>query len=403
MSYLILKSNCVAVFGENGASLYNVNNRNYYSLNENLANILRDTKAGTPIADIKEKYSEAVVDDFLHKLINSDVAVISDHFYIEENFRIGSARPSTSLEFTTCYIELPADCQVNCEHCNEPKIFSCLTCKKPSELLDSFDLQFYKNLLGEILKTPVKTIIFHGGDPLTNETEVLDLLRFTREHAEQNVQIILKTNGDLFNEQQIQTFLTYRINPLVVFNCVNQEEQDIAQKLKSLEVYLHTLSSHQVTYFANLVFHDPDPQYHKPFIDLVRSYHFANTTISVVVASNDSLQRYANINFSEKLAYNFSLYKDLHPCLNGILAITADKKIIPCPSMNNHVLLDLNHSSFMDLFDEVEKIDKYWRFTLQEIDKCKPCKLRYSCVDCRAVEEVLVKSGVKKEICYLGV
>lgn len=400
MEYLNLQSNCITIFGENGALIYNVENGNYYSLDKRNSKILKKIKAGLPIVEIKREFEKDEVEDFLKNLINSELASFSKTYSFQESFRVGNAKPPIDLEFKTCYIELPLGCTENCKHCDEAKTTSCLTCNKPDYISKNIDLKFYKTLLSELLKTSVKSIIFHGGDPLTNESEVLALLKFARESANEDVQIILKTNGLLFNERQIRALTTYRVNPLIVFNIVDLE--DLSLRLKNMQSFLKLLSKGNIDFYGNLTIGNPGSQYQKNFIELLQLYNFSKITTSIIISANKNLQKYAKINFSWELAYNFSANKNLHPCLNGTLAITSDRKIVPCPSMKERILLDLNQSDFMHISDSFELIDKYWRFNLQQVDKCKLCKFRYSCTDCRAIEEILANSQFKKKICYLA-
>ncbi|MGF7050720.1 radical SAM protein with 4Fe4S-binding SPASM domain [Paenibacillus sp. DS2015] len=402
MNYLILKNNSVVVFGENGSIIYNLSNKDYYSIDLIHTEILREIKRGTPISEIKMKFEEKVVLSFFEQLITSEIAEISEHHYVEEYSRIGHAKSSTNLDLTTCYIELPTSCTKECENCESLKLFSCLTCTKPKVISEEIDLEFYRNILNEILQTPVSTLIFHGGDPLIKENQILELLKYTREHASENLQIIVKTNGELIDDKYVKSFIKYKINPLIVFNSTNKYEKELDIKLTYLREFLNELSINNIDYFGNILFDDPTPQQHEISLEKLKNYNFKTISISIVIDEQSDLQKYSKINFSERLSSNFSLNKDLHPCLNGIIAVTSDRKISPCPTMTNHILLDLNRDNFIDLFDTVETLDTFWRFSLEKIETCQHCKFRFSCVDCRSLEDQLTNDYYKKDICYIG-
>lgn len=53
--------------------------------------------------------------------------------------------------------------------------------------------------------------------------------------------------------------------------------------------------------------------------------------------------------------------------------------------MINDILLDLNTYSFDKLFQEMI-MDKYWRFTKNDVKLCSKCPYKYSCEDCTAIE-----------------
>ncbi|WP_416150215.1 radical SAM protein [Salipaludibacillus sp. HK11] len=400
MNYIILSKYSVVTFGNNGSLLYDINNKVFYSLDIDHTNILKQIKKGTQIDEIRKKFDNNLVSDFITKLLNNNLASLSDTFYVEEEFRTGNAMASTNLDFTTCYIEFPTDCNEGCTNCKEPKIFSCLACCKPDNISQQIDVSFYENLLKDLLKTSVNLLVFHGGDPLTNYYEVLEIIKYTRNKADQKVKIILKTNGSLINEEISMFLIKYKINPLINFN--NMNEQDFEGRIKKLKTHLTEFNHNNLDYYCNIVFESPSLNYNNHCVDKLKSLGFKNITISYTIDLKENLQQYASVNFPQKLVYNFNFYKELHPCLNGTLAITSDKKVIPCPALKQSELLDLSKDNFINVFNSQDKISELWRLTLQKIDKCKSCKFKYSCSDCRAIEEILSNQHLKKEICYLG-
>ncbi|WP_153127456.1 4Fe-4S cluster-binding domain-containing protein [Peribacillus tepidiphilus] len=404
MNYLIIDNSCEVVLGENGALIYDLKNKRFFSLDVMHAEIINMLKKGNAIKVVKNKFDEEIVDTFIKNLMENQLAKLSSSYFVEESFRVGKARPSTDLNFNTCYIQLPTTCYKDCNDCFDYKLSSCLTCSKPKAQASKFDMIFYKGLISDILKTPVNTIIFHGGDPLTNESEFLDILKFTRENAMYDIRIIFITNGSLLKHYHIDTFVSNKISPLIVFHHTdeNMDMENLKTKAMELSNLFTPLVENNVEYYANIVFENQPLNTQRQLIQILEEYNFGNVTTSKIVNMNNDVHKYASLNFPEKMAYNFGYYKDLHPCLNGIIAVTSDKKIVPCPSMHKRILLDLEDKKFIDLFNHTEEIDKFWRFTLSKTDKCKSCKYRYACIDCRFIEEEITKSINEKEICYLN-
>ncbi|GGF65806.1 hypothetical protein GCM10010912_08570 [Paenibacillus albidus] len=399
MEFLILKSNCAIVVGDNGSFIYDLINRNYYSLDVQHTEILNQVKKGICIEKIKNRFDVNVVNKFFIKLIESGLAELSDYYYVEEISRIGHARPINNLQLTTCYIELPSSCEMNCKTCHSLKLFSCLTCSCSTVTSTELDMEFYKELLSDVLKMSVQTLIFHGGDPLTYGNSMLELLKYTRENANDNVSIILKTNGRLMDIKTMNHFIKFKINPLFVLRYTKENEHPNSMLEKSSEIFRMFLDNN-LEYSCNVVLDSPTQL--ESIIQELNGYNFSNISTSIVLDEQNNLQSYASVQFSDKLSYNFMLNKDLHPCLMGVISITADKKVIPCPSMIKHPLLDLEKSHILELFEYPETLNEFWRFSLEKVEKCKLCKMKFSCVDCRAVEELLSNDLYKKEICYLG-
>ncbi|WP_068613219.1 4Fe-4S cluster-binding domain-containing protein [Paenibacillus tuaregi] len=399
MKFLILKSNCAIVVGNNGSFIYDIANKDYYSLDVHHTEILNKVKKGMCIEEIKNEFDVNVVNDFFNKLIESNLAELADYYYVEEVTRIGHARPVSNMQLNTCYIELPSSCEVNCKSCRSLKLFSCLTCSCPTVTSPELDMEFYRSLLSDVLKMSVQTLIFHGGDPLTFGDSILELLQYTRENAHENVRIILKTNGRLLDTKMIHHFIKFKINPLFVLRCTNENNHQISMLETSPETF-QVFFENKLEYFCNVVMDSPTQL--ESVIQKLKNYNFSNISTSLLIDEKSNLQTYARVQFSDKLSYNFMLNKNLHPCLMGVIAITADRKVIPCPSMIKHPLLDLGKSHILDLFQYPEILNEFWRFSLEKIERCKACKIRFSCVDCRAVEELLSNDLYKKEICYLG-
>ncbi|WP_427392352.1 SPASM domain-containing protein [Geobacillus icigianus] len=101
---------------------------------------------------------------------------------------------------------------------------------------------------------------------------------------------------------------------------------------------------------------------------------------------------------------SFSYLGIYHPCLTGSLAITSDKKVVPCPRLESEVLMDLKeHNSLLDLFDRKEKVLKYWKLSLENIEPCGTCEFKRMCMDCRAAEVAFSNSLNQKSLCsYRG-
>ncbi|MDF9842711.1 MULTISPECIES: 4Fe-4S cluster-binding domain-containing protein [unclassified Paenibacillus] len=399
MKFLILKSNCAVVTGENGSFMYDLSHKNYYSLDLLHTEILNNIKKGKCIEELNNLFDQNIVNSFTNKLIEGNLAELSDYFYIEEISRVGHARPVNNIQLNTCYIELPSSCAMSCKSCKSLKLFSCLTCSSPTVTSAELDMKFYRGLLSDVLKMSVQTLIFHGGDPLTYGDKFLELLQYARENADENVRIIVKTNGEILNDKMMSHFIEFKINPLFVLRYSKENEYQNNLPLKLSEIF-QGFFNHKLQYSCNIVLDSPAQL--EAAIQKLSDYNFSDISTSILINEHNSLRSYASIQFSEKLFHNFMLNKDLHPCLMGVIAITADRKVIPCPTMVNHPLLDLEQSHLLELFEDPEIINQFWRFSLGKIEKCKACKIKYSCVDCRSVEEALSKDLYKKEICYLG-
>lgn len=93
-----------------------------------------------------------------------------------------------------------------------------------------------------------------------------------------------------------------------------------------------------------------------------------------------------------------SIWKNevFHPCLNGIMAITADGMVRPCPMIEDNIA-DLSKTSIDELFQN-GGMDRYWRFNKRDMEFCKDCRNRFLCEDCAVLEFGVNRGSIASEI-----
>ena len=78
--------------------------------------------------------------------------------------------------------------------------------------------------------------------------------------------------------------------------------------------------------------------------------------------------------------YRFSMV--YNNCWGGKIALTRDAKIRPC-IYSTIEIGDINEA--LSGGQVIETARDYWALTLDKVDKCKECELRYICPDCREI------------------
>jgi radical SAM protein with 4Fe4S-binding SPASM domain len=80
-----------------------------------------------------------------------------------------------------------------------------------------------------------------------------------------------------------------------------------------------------------------------------------------------------------------------HPCIRNTLIISYTGNVLPCPMMRRHGFGNIGDKELHTLFEKggADKINGLWKLNLGKIDRCNGCEFRYSCGDCRALEESL--------------
>ncbi|HEX2925872.1 MAG TPA: SPASM domain-containing protein [Ruminiclostridium sp.] len=71
-----------------------------------------------------------------------------------------------------------------------------------------------------------------------------------------------------------------------------------------------------------------------------------------------------------------------HSCLSGKIAVTSAGEVIPCIFARKEACGNICTSSLREILDS-PALQKYWRTTKDQVEKCMDCEYRYACCDCR--------------------
>ncbi|WP_456367477.1 SPASM domain-containing protein [Thermococcus sp.] len=74
-----------------------------------------------------------------------------------------------------------------------------------------------------------------------------------------------------------------------------------------------------------------------------------------------------------------------HDCLAGMIAVTAEGYVLPCPILRNYVVGDVKKEGLKKIVRR-KRLRTFWRMTKDKIPSCSSCPFRYICHDCRALE-----------------
>ena len=400
--YFFIKDYCEIVNGDKGSLLYDIKNQKMFSFDFLSGKIVNAFEQKQTLKSINDTYGEKNVNSIISELLKQNLGYYSEDSFYQEKFRVGR-NTFSFLEITpflnTCFIELPTDCNKNCYFCNYDKYYACETCTKPKFLKREINEKRYYELLNNVLLLDFKKLVFHGGDPITNWGTLYKLLQYVRQKSQNNITIIVKTNGELLKENIIDFFISYNINPLLVFDCTKNYEIKLSQKLTNINYLLKKMYNNNLLYYANVVVDYNTASNLDNIYQFLKEYNFKHISNSVVIKKNSIPDIVTKLNLNDRAFYNFNFQKQYHPCLNGNIAITSDRKIIPCPSMYENIIIDLDKQDFLSCFEVKDNIQSYWKLSLDKIEVCKKCEYRYSCTDCRSLDEKICHNLYGKKLC----
>jgi len=403
--YFNLYPHCVPINGKLGTTLYDFKNNTIYHLQSKESLILRGISRGERISKLKETHGAKNVENLLNLLTEKKIGEYGDTFVPREPYRKGSLKAlqlDENIPLLNCFIELPCSCPKNCSHCYSPKINGCFACKKVANnyVLSNRDLGFYYNLVRDIISLGFSNIYFHGGDPLTNWGVTKEILQFSSILKLSNQKLYLLTNGKMLNEERANFLIQFNIVPIILFDYTTDSID-----LKTIEEISHYFKEHVNQIIFNVVTSRNNVKKLNCLKQQLSELGIANIIPSIVINGKEE-----SILYHEELPTfgcdinSFSYLGIYHPCLTGSLAITSDKKVVPCPRLESEVLMDLKeHNSLLDLFDRKEEVLKYWKLSLENIEPCGTCEFKRMCMDCRAAEVAFSNSLTQKSLCsYTG-
>ncbi|PKP57116.1 hypothetical protein CVT91_11375 [Candidatus Atribacteria bacterium HGW-Atribacteria-1] len=391
--------------GSKKGAIYNLATGDIISLDEEWSTIVKLLEKRVPINELCILYNQKKVEEILNGLFNNNIGKYSEKWYYNEKHRRGVVEnliSDTNFRIFKCFIELPTDCSLNCTFCTKPKTFPCQTCSISSKRPLFFDEDFYYKILKRILTMDVQNLIFYGGDPLTSWEKLINILKFSRDIANKGIGIFVITNGTLFNTEKAEFFVGYKIQPIIMFDCTGDWNEKVFSKINMIEPTLKVLKNNNIPFSITAII-DKNSEIAKKEIKNVLSKLSPQLITYLIVLENlseDEIpQSLMNMNIVRINAETFYHRIRHHPCLYGTMAITADKKLIPCPALKDDILLDLSLDDRIDMPFEERLIFKYWDLTLSKVEYCKECEFRYGCIDCRAIDKILTGDIYGKKLC----
>lgn len=75
--------------------------------------------------------------------------------------------------------------------------------------------------------------------------------------------------------------------------------------------------------------------------------------------------------------------RQYNSCWRGEIAVATNGDVFPCVFSRNFAVGNLNKESLRSVIERLK--ETCWKITLDMIDKCRDCELRYACIDCRAL------------------
>lgn len=289
-------------------------------------------------------------------------------------------------QLTNFFVELNNSCQYNCSYCGKnrmKRIFGCIGCNVWEDQ-PPMDGDSHKDVLDQAYKLGFGQIFLSGGDVL----EDFDTLSAVLDHCETlHFPAVFLTCHENYVDSDAVNFLNQYKWLNVFLNCDFPVSSTALKRAESVQCNLTLVPVVDVTSLDEEDVMGKIQHEHEK----VQS---RRVNWQIDYCSADFTKDYSKIPlFGKERAGNATLQffercQECHPCLGGILTVSACGNVYVCRIMREKSLgnvLDTNLSEI--LRNKKEEIGKFWNLTRDKITPCRNCEYRYSCMDCRGIEE----------------
>ena len=382
------------ITGARNGVIYDFLDNKVYDLNSEERSVLKLAEKSKEIEEISRDLGvpEASVMGVLEKFHEKNLGEFYEKKPYIEPLRLksplsGGAFYNLPPHMTNFFVELNNNCQHDCPYCGKntmKRVFSCIGCNVWGDQENVLERDSYKAVLDQAYKLGVGQIFLSGGNVL----EDLDMLSAVLDHCEalHFPAIFLTCHENYVNSDAVNFFNRYKwLN--VFLNCNFPVSSDVLEIAGAVQCNITLVPVVDVTDMSEK---DVVGRIQREYEKVQRR----RINWQIDYCSADFTKDYSKIPlFGKERVQNATLQffercQDYHPCMGGILTISSDGNVYVCRAMREKSLgnvVDTNLSEIMR--NRKKEIKKFWNLTRVKIDPCRDCEYRYSCMDCRAIEE----------------
>lgn len=377
MKYLIFNNEVNIIFGRDYSNINDLKNGKIFKVEKYENCILKEIYSGINIEKLYDSYDRVILDKFVDDLIKNKCGFISNKFYINERKYKGQFFPTvfrTTMNLRKLIVELPTNCNANCEYCNKDLLFGCFSCRNEKSTVKMKD--FLEKIYEFLERISVENLIITGGDVLGN----FDLFKeFISKIKDKVKNITIYSRIEKINEEKAKYFNENEVDILIHMSEHEYFElKDDLNFLKNLKVKFNVVTI-KVKNDRSIVQNS-----------IVSKRKKGNSYKAYVINEPkdlNSIDQYNNVEYLQK--FEETIYLEyVHSCLAGSLAIDKKLNILPCLQMAKDVLGNLEDINIERLFSNIKSLNDYWLDPLARNKKCKNCDNRTYCRDCKAIERI---------------
>lgn len=370
--YFRLNPECYFIRGTKQGAIFDLIDEKIYILDQQETDIITSCERNNPV-EIPNKFLVKLKETCLGNFYPKKVYV--PRLRVRPGTLKGDSNQGP-LELHRVSLEINNLCNRDCWFCGYYGIkrnLGCMGCNKWKDDGKILSLERCLNVIDELSDLDCKNLYLTGGDLTLTWQRAMDILDYAKEKFE-GIFITL-------HQQSIST------------NLLN----DLTGKANVII---------QADKFKNIPFKDATILLMTTHNDLEKNgtIEDENAIKSFAIGDHNLLPNDLPIISRSKVSpvdmRKFLNNIEHHPCLSHTLAICYNGNVIPCPMMRKHSLGNISDIGLSTIIEKNwESINNYWNLNLDKIEKCTCCEFRYTCSDCRALEEAITKRLDGKLLC----
>jgi len=371
--YFRLNPECYFIQGSKRGAIFDLIDSRIYALSPEETELIESSEKNQPVSGHEE---------FLHELKKLRLGTFYDNRTYMYKVRVINSSMEEELKFQTnlsrTFLEINNSCQRDCWFCGwhgVSRSMGCMGCNKWNEDGRPLEIGRWKGLVDELRDLDCKDIVITGGDLTLAWDKTMEILDYAKGKFSK---IHMVLHQDSLSKSHLDD-LDGRARPII-----QTENLSNAVAKEGFTPLLAVKPEHYGDIW-NFI-----PENKDALLDFA---------IKDGQLSND-LPIMSNKKIKMPGIYQFSRHMRYHPCIGGTLAISYTGNVLPCPMMRGHSFGNVGDGELYTIFEKgLDEINKFWKLTLDKIDKCRCCEFRYSCTDCRALDESLTGRLEGKKVC----
>lgn len=337
---------------------------------------------GAELSSIKLSNVET---ECLDDLVDKGFGTFEENWASLEGYHVGGRWYHHVLDripVNRIFIELPCKCNRNCQRCSETTYNGCLACSYHDYPIDEEEMfmETYKSYITDISYIKPQSIVFYGGNPFFEWEKIIELLRFARHMLGLSVNIMILTNGDYINDENMKFCEDNKINVVITLS-----DQEIKSQHKHKMSYVGMQFSHV---FYNITYYD-EKSANKGVSDIFA--HMDRVVGESLLVSHPENRSSENLRIAHNIVIHelsMRMGEFLSRCA-GTINITKNDKLLFCPACNyelNSSYISENGGLIKTINDSKQQLMDIWTYSISRVNPCSKCEFNIDCIDCRALE-----------------